>query len=128
MSNPWAPKSIRDDADHEPLVVRAVQLRLVLYLLFFAIGLGAGYVTFLAMERGAEVGELFGIRDERGLLAGAAWVLLVGGVFGELALMLWLCLCRYRLGLSAGQATAALRAGVIPSFTLARLYDRLYPK
>ncbi|MCD6040633.1 MAG: hypothetical protein K0R40_236 [Burkholderiales bacterium] len=87
MSNPWAPKSIRDDADHEPLVVRAVQP-----------------------------------------LAGAAWVLLVGGVFGELALMLWLCLCRYRLGLSAGQATAALRASVIPSFTLARLYDRLYPR
>jgi hypothetical protein len=131
--NPWAPKSIYDDAD-EPVVARARRWHSMLYGLLFLLGLAVGYVAFTAMDSGfafARVMWLYG-GDEPSVsdrfLAGGVLMVFAGGLFGELANALWLLMCRYRLRLSAAEASAALRAPGIPSFVLGRLYERLYER
>jgi hypothetical protein len=49
-----------------------------------------------------------------------------GGAFGELGSALWLYLCRFRFGVPAADAAAAMRRPVIPSVVLGRLYERFY--
>jgi hypothetical protein len=115
MTSPWAPKSAYDDRD-EPAVARARQWHAAIYALLFLLGMAFGYLFVEVIHSG------FG-RLPRGVL-----MLFFGGVFGELGNALWLLTCRHRLRLSAAEAKAALRAPSIPSFVLARLYERLYER
>ena len=120
LTNPWAPKSIYDDAD-EPVVARARRWHGVLYASFFLLGLPAGYIAF-------DIGGGFIGERDMWLLACGVFMVVVGGLFGELANALWLLMCRHSLRLSAAEAAAALRSPSIPSFVLARLYERLYER
>lgn len=126
MANPWAPKSAYDEAG-EPLVERAGQWRAALYCVFFLLGLALGYGLFQVLDPLAAARPVVALEGDESLFLLAAWMVVCALACGELGLMLWLLLCRYHLRLSAPQALAALRAGAIPSFTLARLYGHLYP-
>jgi hypothetical protein len=132
VTNPWAPKSIYDDAD-EPIVARARRWHGALYAVLFALGLGAGYLVFEVMDTataGAGYRWLYG-GDSPAVdrfLARGAFMIVVGGVCGEAGNALWLLMCRFRLGLSADQAAVAVRRPLIPSFILARLFERLYDR
>jgi hypothetical protein len=131
MTNPWAPKSIHDDAD-EPIVARARRWHAPLYALLFALGMAVGYVVFEVMDTAVAAARfmwLYGGDDQTGadlFLARGVLMVFAGAVFGELGNALWLVMCRYRLLLSAAEARAAWRSPSIPSFVLARLHDRLY--
>jgi hypothetical protein len=133
VTNPWAPKSAYDEVD-EPLVARARRWHGTLYGLLFLLGLAVGYLLFMVMDDGtliARVMWLYGGDQPTAadrLLACGVMMVVLGGAFGEAANALWLVMCRDRLGLSASQAAAALRSPSIPSFVLARLYERLYER
>jgi hypothetical protein len=113
MSNPWAPKSAYDEVD-EPIVAQARRWHAAIYALLFLIGMLFGYFLF----------EVF--QGRFGFLARGVLMVCFGGLFGELGNALWLLMCKHWLRLSAAEAQAALRAPSIPSFVLARLYQRLY--
>jgi hypothetical protein len=117
MGNPWAPKSAFDDTD-EPVVARARRWHAALYALLFMVGMAFGYVLVEVLENRLQA-------DDR-MLAFGVLMIVFGGVFGELGNALWLLMCRHRLRLSAAEARAALRSPSIPSFILARLFEKLY--
>jgi hypothetical protein len=119
MTNPWAPKSAYDDTD-EPVVARARRWHAALFALLFFVGMGFGYGFVEVLENRLQA-------DDR-MLAFGVLMIVFGGLFGELGNALWLLMCRYRLRLSAAEARAALRSPSIPSFVLARLYERLYER
>ena len=119
MTNTWAQKSAYDDRD-EPVVARARRWHAALYALLFLAGMAFGYVFVEVMDSRLQA-------DDR-MLAFGVLMIVFGGVFGELGNALWLLMCRHRLRLSAAEARAALRSPSIPSFVLARLYERLYER
>jgi hypothetical protein len=120
MTNPWAPKSAYDERD-APAVTQARRWHAALYAMLFLLGMGFGYLVFELL------GSPFRSTHDR-LLAGGILMVVFGGIAGELGNALWLLICHGRLRLSAEEASAALRAPSIPSFVLARLYERLYER
>jgi hypothetical protein len=125
VSNPWAPKSAKDEAD-EPAVDGARRLHLLLLFAFAVLGVLAGFVLFQVFDRHVPllvVEEL--LDDELGawdvVLCGF-YMALLGLAGAELGSAIWLLLCRHRLGLSADQVRAALAGGFGYSLVLRYLF------
>jgi hypothetical protein len=123
VSNRWAPKSAKDEAD-EPAVDGARRLHLVLFVAFAALGVLAGFMLFQGLDQNLPVAILEELVDDEfsagDVLLCGFYMAVLGLAGAELGNAIWLLLCRHRLGLSADQVRAALAGG--PGYSLVLRY------
>ena len=114
-------------------MVQARRLHVLLYIAFLVLGLLAGFVVFQVLDNGlplAVLDDLFNDEDSDSpapeVLLCALYMAIFAALAGEAGNAAWLLLCRYQLGLSAGQVRAALAGRAVFSFVLRPLHERLY--